>query len=257
MPRLSDEQITQARCVDLLSYLQFHELGNIRKVSADVYSMAEHDSMRISNGKWFRHSAQYGGHSALDFLIKVRGIPFVEAVESLAGGAAPSSHRDKPESKIQPAEYKSTSTKPFILPTPNKNNDRVTAYLRGRGICKDIINHCIKVGLLYESINHRCVLVGKDDNGIAKFACERGTADDRKKDISGGSKKFSFTLPPDNHSSDTLAVFESPVDCLAHHTIHDIGQTGWDGHHLSLSGVNSTALSGFLERRQLRPNPRH
>jgi hypothetical protein len=48
--------------------------------------MVEHDSLKMSNGKWFRHSTQQGGYSALDFLIKVRGVHFVDAVQSLTGG---------------------------------------------------------------------------------------------------------------------------------------------------------------------------
>ena len=35
---------------------------------------------------------------------------------------------------------------------------------------------------------------------------------------------------------------------MASATIHIIGQTGWDGHRLSLGGVSSVALNGFLEQ---------
>ena len=35
---------------------------------------------------------------------------------------------------------------------------------------------------------------------------------------------------------------------MAHASIHEMGQTGWDGHRLSLGGVSSVALYGFLER---------
>ena len=88
MPRLSDEQIIQAREIDLLSYLHTYEPGSVRKSkgTVDEYYMVEHDSLKMSNGKWFRHSTQQGGYSALDFLIKIRGISFVDAVESLTKG---------------------------------------------------------------------------------------------------------------------------------------------------------------------------
>jgi len=38
------------------------------------------------------------------------------------------------------------------------------------------------------------------------------------------------------------------VDVLAHHGVHKIGQTGWDGYRLSLGGVSSVALTSFLLR---------
>jgi translation elongation factor EF-4 len=40
----------------------------------------------ISNGMWFRHSTQQGGVSALDFLVKVLGVHFMDAVLSLTRG---------------------------------------------------------------------------------------------------------------------------------------------------------------------------
>jgi len=247
MPRLTDEQIIKARSIDLLDYLQTHEPGSVRKSGAGEYCLVEHDSFKMSNGKWFWWSRDFGGYNALDFLVKVRGVDFVDAVQSLTDGLVLSSYKEPPTPK---AKSPPNPPKPFKLPPPNKNNDLAISYLRGRGIGKDIINRCIKLGIFYESAKHRCVFVGKDGD-TPKFACERGITDDWKKDISGSSKRFSFALPPNEpigHGINILAVFESPTDALAHHTIHDIGQTGWDGHRLSLGGISSAALNGFLER---------
>jgi hypothetical protein len=222
--------------------------------------MVEHDSLKMSNGKWFRHSTQQGGYSALDFLVKVRGVHFVDAVQSLTGGRdyfaytehkTNNSHLPLQASKqVNPSENYPPK-KPFILPKPNRNNDRAVAYLRERGIDKEVINYCIQSGILYESDKHRCVFIGKDENDVARFAFERGIADSMKKDVSGSNKRFGFTYPPkepDGHGKSVLALFESPADCLAHASIHNTGQTGWDGHRLSLGGVSSAALNGFLER---------
>jgi hypothetical protein len=213
--------------------------------------MVEHDSLKISNGMWFRHSTQQGGVSALDFLVKVRGVHFVDAVLSLTGGYAFTDYKAMPKAPVPVSLKQPNLPKPFALPTPNKNNDRVIAYLRGRGIERDVIYRCVEAGILYESDKHRCVFVGKDENGVARFACERGVEDDLKKDVSGSNKRYSFSLPPNNpteRGASVLALFESPTDSLAHASIHDIGKTGWDGHRLSLGGVSSAALYGFLER---------
>jgi len=246
MLRLSDEQILRARSIDLLTYLQTHEPRSVRKSHSGEYYLAEHDSLKISNGKWYRHSTQQGGVSALDFLVKVRGVHFVDAVQSLIGGNALADYKAITKLPPQP-----TKPKLFKLPKPNRNNDRVVAYLRERGINKGVIYGCIKTGLLYESDKHRCVFVGKDENGVARYACERGVSDDLKKDVAGSSKKFGFTLQPiviDGLGNSVLALFESPIDSLAHASIHHTGLTDWDGHRLSLGGVSSAALHGFLDR---------
>jgi len=253
MPKLSEEQIRQARSVDLLDYLRIHEPGNVRKSKGHTneYYMVEHDSLKMSNGKWFRHSTQQGGYSALDFLIKVRGVHFVDAVMSLTGGNVTIEYKATPYVPVPSSVNQPNLPKPFALPIPNRNNDRVVAYLRGRGIGRDVIYRCIEAGILYESDKHRCVFVGKDENGNARFACERGITDDMKKDVSGSSKQYSFSLPPkepDGQGGSALALYESPVDVLAHASIHEIGITSWDGHRLSLGGVSSAALHGFLER---------
>ena len=247
MARLSDEQIMKAREIDLLSYLQHYEPNNIRQNRAGEYYLTQHDSLKISNGKWFRHSTQEGGYGALDFLMKVRGVSFVDAVESLTSGYVFTDYQAKPELKTR----STPQAKPFVLPTPNKNNDKTIAYLRGRGIDKNVIHQAVSDGLIYESIKHRCIFVGKDENGVAKFACERGTTDDLKKDVAGSSKKYGFHLrprEPNKQGGTTLAIFESAIDTLAHLSIHNLGQTKWDGYRLSLGGVSSQALEGFLER---------
>lgn len=49
-------------------------------IGSVVYSSRTNDSLKISHGKWFRWSTGIGGVSALDYLIKVRDMSFVDAV---------------------------------------------------------------------------------------------------------------------------------------------------------------------------------
>ena len=83
--KLDPAVIEQARQIDLLSYLQRYEPSNLKRVAGNVYCTKEHDSLKISNGKWYWWSRGFGGVSALDYLIKVREYSFVEAVEMLTG----------------------------------------------------------------------------------------------------------------------------------------------------------------------------
>ena len=243
--KLTESQIQAARDIDLLSYLQAHAPYSIRKSGRNEYCLKAHDSFKLSNGKWHWFSRGFGGHSALDYLIKVEGMGFVDAVQSLTGEADPTYQSAVlPEPRASPPQPRP----PFKLPASNRNNDRVYAYLRGRGIGKELINHCIKHGLLYESVRtHRCVFVGKD-GGIPKFACERGTRDNWKKDVVGSDKRFSFHLPPQGARHDSLAVFEGAVDVLAHFEVCRLKESPWDGYRLSLGGTSPLALISFLER---------
>ena len=85
MQFISKEDVQKAREMDLLTYLTYYEPDNVRHVSGNVYSTVEHDSLIINNGKWCWFSQGVGGKSAIDYLIKVRGIPFRDAVERIIG----------------------------------------------------------------------------------------------------------------------------------------------------------------------------
>ena len=80
MPYYTKEQIAQAREMDLLTYLRLYDPGELVHVSGNEYCTREHDSLKISNGKWNWWSRGFGGQSALDYLVKVKGIPFIEAM---------------------------------------------------------------------------------------------------------------------------------------------------------------------------------
>lgn len=81
----SKEEIEKAREIDLLTYLRLNEPENLVRLNGDVYFTRQHDSLKISNGKWMWWSRGFGGSSALDYLTKVKGISFSDAMEILIG----------------------------------------------------------------------------------------------------------------------------------------------------------------------------
>ena len=143
MSYVSPEAIRQAKQMDLLTYLQSYEPGELVKLSGDNYCTRTHDSLKISNAKWHWFSRGIGGKTALDYLIKVRDYSFSDAVEIITGRAAarpPIFYAPKP----QPARQ-------LLLPDRNDTNDAVIRYLTGRGIDREIIDYCITRQMLYES----------------------------------------------------------------------------------------------------------
>ena len=81
--QIDPDVLERVRQIDLLSYLREFEPSNLVKVkgTSNVYCTAEHDSLKISNSKWYWWSRGFGGYSALNYLIKVKEYDFVEAVE--------------------------------------------------------------------------------------------------------------------------------------------------------------------------------
>ena len=171
MPYIEPEVIEQARQIDLLTYLRKFEPDNVEEVKGtrNVYRTVDHDSLKMSNGKWFWWSQGFGGYNALDYLIKVRNYSFMDAVEILTG---------KELANWTPPPKKEEKTEPKVLRLPEKYQDskRVIQYLFNRGIDYQIIQECIADGVIFESNGryHNAVFVGKDETGTPKYAAYRG-----------------------------------------------------------------------------------
>ncbi len=231
MPYIEPEIIEQARKIDLLTYLQAFEPSELVRVSPNCYSTRTHDSLKISNGKWMWWSQRIGGYNALDYLVKVKGVSFVEAVETLMGKAAvtPTLTVSKPKVDVP---------KILLLPDKSASTDRITEYLFGRGIDYSIINDCISKGLIFESLPyHNIVFVGFDEKKKPRYASFRATNSSRiMGDCSGSDKHYSFRIA--NGKSDELHLFECAIDLLSYATLEKMSGRDWQSHELvSLAGV--------------------
>ena len=232
--QIDADVLERVRQIDLLSYLREYEPSNLVKVkgTTNVYCTAEHDSLKISNGKWYWWSQGFGGYSALDYLIKVKGYAFVEAVETL------SSQRMSDWIPPPPAPKKD-EPKVLLLPEKNANADRVAQYLFGRGIDFSIIQECIAEGIIFESKKyHNAVFVGKDEGGTVKYAALRSTLGSSfKGDASGSDKRYSFRLLA-REPTDKVHLFEAAIDLLSYATYLKCERKDYKAENLlSLSGV--------------------
>lgn len=242
MPGVTKEQIQRAKEWDLLAYLQAYEPQELKKSGGQEYLTVTHDSLKISNGKWHWHSRGIGGRTALDYLIKVRGLDFMEAVEILCG------ERGAADWKPPAPSVKPKPPKPFALPEASLCGTAAVSYLGRRGIDMDIISRCISMGLFYESRrHHNCVFVGRDPAGKARFACLRGICDGFKLDVESSDKRYSFCLPAADPDSQFAAVTESPIDALSVASLLKMQGDDWTRYHyLSLGGTAPRALLQFL-----------
>ena len=246
---VTPEQIEKAKQMDLLTYLQSYEPGNLKKISHDTWCTKEHDSLKISNGKWHWFSRHIGGKTALDYLIKVKGISFVKAVEIITGYAA-----------VLPPVYtgieKPIEPKKIELPEYNTDICEVRRYLKGRGISDTVIDYCHENKMLYEDAKyHNCVFLGYDGN-TPKYGAVRSTVSDFKRDLTGSDKRFSFFIPAESKTQ-TVHLFESAIDLLSFASLEIRIKRNWRRDDLlSLAGVYKTdkkqdiplALRTYLER---------
>ena len=250
MPYIPPDVVANARKMDLLTYLRNYEPEELVTFGRNAYCTRTHDSLKISNGKWFWFSQGIGSVSALDYLIKVKGIPFTQAVEQIMGRTAA-----QPPSFSMP---KRPVQKILLLPRASSCATHAVDYLTSRGIDPELIDFCIHTGRLYESTpHHNVVFVGMDEGGKPRYANLRGIGTDFIGEANGSDKHYSFNIPAQGESL-TLHLFESTIDLLSYATLVKRGGHDWRRNHLlSLAGIyesrNSAlpvALTHYLDKYQ-------
>ena len=231
MAYYSSELTNKVKQIDLLTYLKNFEPEELVTICRGNYSTKTHDSLKISNGMWYWFSKNIGGKSALDYLIKVRGYSFLEAMQILL---------DKIKNNKDYKVYNNENSVPkvFSLPIKAEKNNRAIAYLLKRGIDLSIIDECIRLNLIYQDINKNVVFVGYDENNKVKYAMCRGTGNIRfMKEVSGSSKEYSFRLALNEENTD-VHLFESAIDLLSYATLLKMKHKDWHNYNLlSFGGI--------------------
>ncbi len=175
-----------------------------------------------------------GGYTALDYLVKVRNLPFVEAVKAIVGRCS-----TQPPTYVKPSK---PIPKVLLLPPKNTTNSVITSYLCSRGIDKDIIKNCVDKNLIFESLPyHNVVFIGLDEDNKPRYASFRAANDKRiLGDCTGSDKHYSFQLI--GEQSKTVHIFECPIDLLSYATLLKMRGLDYTKTDLvSLAGVYSPA----------------
>ena len=230
----TQEQIDRANQADLVSFLQSQ--GEQLTRAGQEYRWKRHDSLTIRGNKWYRHSQSKGG-APIDFVMEFFGKSFTEAVELLTGekGAAP------PPDRPSPASFSD-----FRLPPRNPDNRIVRNYLTAvRRIDEDVSGFFFSTGDIYEeAAHHNAVFVGRDEDGVPRYAHQRGTARNFRLDVKGSDKAFNFCY---RGEGERLFVFEAPIDLLSFLCLF---KKDWQKQsYLALGGVGDKALMRFLSDR--------
>jgi len=256
MSYIQPELIKKAKEMDLLTYLRNYEPNELVHFSGNTYVTKSHDSLKISNGFWNWFSAGVGGRNAVDYLIKVKGYSFIDAVKIIL-------NNEKIQTPIYVKKEMKNEVNKFILPEKNNNFDRIKTYLKGRGIDEEIIDYCIENKLIYEEKKFKnLVFVGYDENKIPRYAGCRSTNEKAfKNDVTGSNKAYSFKLES-KEKTDTIYIFEGVIDLLSYATFLKIYNQNWKNKTMiSLAGVYQPAkiieqskiplvIKNYLEKHQ-------
>ena len=229
--RIPETVIEEAKRIDLLSYFLSTIPGEVVRCGVHEFCLKEHDSLKMSNGKWFWWSRGVGGNNAIDYLMKVDGMDFISAVRKVSNKAIAL----PPTNTVKQKTYK----RAFELPPHNFVCRCARAYLISRGIDKNLIDTLIGKHLIAEDNKSRAVMfMGLDDAGTPKHCSIRATnGTSFKMDAPGSDKRYTFRLLSENNCG-TLRVFESAIDLLSFVTILLAKELDYRKYNLlSLSGV--------------------
>ena len=229
----TEEQITRANQTNLVSFLNAQ--GEQLVKSGREYRWKKHDSVTVSGNRWYRHSQGRGGYP-VDFVMEFYNATFPEAVKKLIGEEGEGRNSTCP-----------APSPDFRLPEKEENNDRIIRYLtENRGIEKNLVEEWISSGDVYEEKkHHNVVFVGRDADGIPRYAHCRGTSEIKYRgDVAGSDKSCGFCH---RGTDNQLFVFEAAIDLLS---FIQLFTKDWKKRsYLSLGGISSAALMAFLSER--------
>lgn len=212
--------------------------------------LGSNHSITIRGNCWYDHAEEKGG-LAIDFVKMYYGKTFSEAMAFLLS-----------EEGVLPAVAVDTLTeqkekKPLEVPPKSRDMKRLYAYLiKKRKLDVKIVNHFVRIGLLYESSEqskktgkfyHNAIFVGKDAAGTIQHIHKKGLYSGGKNfkgNQEGNNPAYSFQY---RGRSDKVYVFEAPVDLLSYLSMYP---QKWQQHsYIALMGVGGKALMQFLEER--------
>ena len=229
----TEEQIARANQTDLVSFLKVQ--GEQLVKSGREYRWKKHDSVTVSENRWYRHSQSKGGYP-VDFVMEFYYATFPEAVKMLIGEEGEGRQESCP-----------APSKDFRLPEKNEDNEMIVKYLtESRGLEKNFVMEWMVRGDIYEEKKHHNVMfVGRDADGIPRYAHCRGTGEMKYRgDVAGSDKSFGFCH---RGTDNQLFVFEAAIDLLS---FIQLFPKDWKKRsYLSLGGVSSMALMAFLSER--------
>lgn len=180
MAHLEEDIIERAKNTDMIALLESEEGFSFKSTYGErEFKCIEHNSLVVNGNRrrWYWNSRQVGGNNAIDYLVKIRGMNFRDAVLHLVGDREQTEYTPikKPVAKMENVSVSEPVR--FVLPEQahfpdgRRNYSNIIAYLnKGRGIDMNIINALIASGQIYQGVQYNGLhIVGYNDEGIAFY----------------------------------------------------------------------------------------
>lgn len=180
MAHLEEDIIERAKNTDMIALLKSEEGFSFKSTYGErEFKCIEHNSLVVNGNRrrWYWNSRQVGGNNAIDYLVKIRGMNFRDAVLHLVGDREQTEYTPikKPVAKAENVSVSEPVR--FVLPEQahfpdgRRNYSNIIAYLnKGRGIDMNIINALIASGQIYQGVQYNGLhIVGYNDEGMAFY----------------------------------------------------------------------------------------
>ncbi len=233
----TEQQKDQARRTNIADLI-IQTGGTLKRSGSEYEWMDGGQKVTIRGNLWYHQYEQKGG-DAIDFVRRYLNKSYPEAMEYLLGGSSIGTLSTSPPIEKKPLE-------PLEMPPKNGGMRRVYAYLLNRrGLDKSVIDTFVRSGMIYESANyHNAVFVGFDKDGNPKHASLRATVNTStfRGNAPNCLPEYSFHW---NGTSDTIYLFEAPIDMLSYISMH---KDGWQQHsYAACCGVGERVLYQMME----------
>lgn len=178
MAHLEEDIIERAKNTDMIALLESEEGFSFKSTYGErEFKCIEHNSLVVNGNRhrWYWNSRQVGGNNAIDYLVKIRGMNFRDAVLHLVGDREQTAYT--PIRKAVTENVSVSIPVRFVLPEQahfpdgRRNYSNIIAYLnKGRGIDMNIINTLIASGQIYQGVQYNGLhIVGYNDEGMAFY----------------------------------------------------------------------------------------
>lgn len=226
--RFSDEQIQRANQVDLAQAIMSVGIP-LKRVGVAYYYR---DGYAVMDNWAFDHKGEPKKIYPVKFFMDELGYTFPKTMEHLLNGEQAILTKEQLE--------KNNVREPFIPPKKSKMRNKIYGYLmKGRHIDKDVLDTFIEKELIFQEDDQygNIVFAGYDEKGEMKHAHKKSAGGKFRMNLTGSDAKSSFHW---TGVSDTLHVFEAPIDMLSYICLH---KENWQEHtYVALNGVSSQAL---------------
>lgn len=241
--KFTDDEIKKANEVSILSLARNLGLNIVKKKNA--YKVPGYGGLYIDEQKnqWNCFAAQLSGEQIhgggpIQLVQFIFGYDFVQAMKYL----------DSAHIAVHEIQLKSSVKRTFKLPPAAQDYRHVYAYLiKTRGIDHRIVDYFVKSKKLYENTYHSCIFVGYDSYGVARHCTIRGTVSENafKGEAAGSDKRFTFCM---EGTTDTLHIYEAPIDLMSYLSIKWDQKNLWADHHLALCCLADVPVQSYLKR---------